>query len=316
MDRCTTDGPVGRAQTSSLRRSVDTTDSANDGASSQESSSYMKTTMRPAPQLVSNNSSHEVQLSRLVELEIIPRLMLLHRPAQPAASARPAHQVVLTVQHVDALARLAVDGDSSSAASYVRALFDAGATPEQVFVDLLAPAARMLGTKWEADAYDFSQVTIGLWRLQKILYEESRSGERAQTAGQDAQRALMTAVPGAQHTFGAAMAAEFFLRAGWDVHYEIGASWAGLKAAVSANWFDIVGFSVNTDADVQAVASAILDIRRVSANPYTFVMVGGAATRFVPDLTGRIGADYVAEDAPSALAFANQRAANGACRRA
>ncbi|MFX8024223.1 B12-binding domain-containing protein, partial [Acinetobacter baumannii] len=72
----------------------------------------------------------------------------------------------MTDEHVHTLARLAVEGDADSASSYVRALLDAGASQEQVFLDLLAPCARWMGELWEQDRFDFSQVTIGLWRLQ------------------------------------------------------------------------------------------------------------------------------------------------------
>jgi methanogenic corrinoid protein MtbC1 len=54
------------------------------------------------------------------------------------------------------------------------------------------------------------------------------------------------------------------------------------------------------------LASAILDLRRVSRNPKLFVMVGGPAMALVPDLAERCGADAMAGDATSAVATANQ----------
>ena len=125
----------------------------------------------------------------------------------------------MTADHVHTLAHLAAEGDSESASRYVRALLDAGALHEDVFLDLLAPCARWLGEMWEDDSYDFSQVTIGLWRLQRVLHEHGSRFNQVARPDADSHRALMGAVPGAQHTFGVVMAAEFFSRAGWDVEH-------------------------------------------------------------------------------------------------
>ena len=38
-----------------------------------------------------------------------------------------------------------------------------------LYLDLLAPAARWLGTAWEEDRADFSTVTLGLMRLQHMV---------------------------------------------------------------------------------------------------------------------------------------------------
>ena len=109
-------------------------------------------------------SSQQAQLSRVVELEIIPRLMLLHRlPHMPRA---PLPQVQITAEQVQALTELAADGTPEATIAFVRQVLDDGATQEQVFLDLLAASARLMGEWWEQDLYNFSQVTIGLWRLQ------------------------------------------------------------------------------------------------------------------------------------------------------
>lgn len=115
----------------------------------------------------------EDQLTRLVEAEIIPRLMLLHRVETPGA-ARPAPAFLPTDAHVLRLSELAVYGDADAAPAYVHSLVAQGATPEQVFLDLLAASARYMGQRWEEDRYSFSEVTIGLWRLQRVLHDHAQ----------------------------------------------------------------------------------------------------------------------------------------------
>ncbi len=260
---------------------------------------------RPSvPRLVSSNTSHDMQLTRIVELEIIPRLMLMHS-TQPPRERAPMPALVLTEEHVHTLARMAAEGDGESTSTYVRALLDNGASQEQVFLDLLAPCARWLGERWEDDTYDFSQVTIGLWRLQRVLHEQSRRSTPIARPDTSIHRALMAAVPGAQHTFGVVMAAEFFGRAGWDVECEAKATWAGLQSQLSRNWFDMFGLSVATGDSIAHVASAILDMREASANPRIFVMVGGPMAAQMPDLAALCGADAMASDAAAAVQAAN-----------
>ncbi|RZL35274.1 MAG: cobalamin B12-binding domain-containing protein [Rubrivivax sp.] len=257
-----------------------------------------------SPHLVSSNTSEDMQLSRIVELEIIPRLMLMHS-AQPLQDRPPLPPLTLTIEHVHTLARLAAEGDADSASSYVRALLDAGASQEQVFLDLLAPCARWMGEMWEDDRYDFSQVTIGLWRLQRVLHEQGSRFSQVARPDADSHRALLAAVPGAQHTFGVVMAAEFFSRAGWDVECEPKASWIDLQTRLTDNWFDMFGLSVATGDSIPHVASAILDMREASANRAIFVMVGGPMAAQNPNLAALCGADAMGSDAIAAVEAAN-----------
>lgn len=262
--------------------------------------------LRPSrsPRLVASNMGQDMELSRIVELEIIPRLMLMHS-AQPLVD-RPHLQVLaLTAEHVHTLARLSAEGDADSAASYVRALLDAGASQEQVFLDLLAPCARWLGEMWDEDRYDFSQVTIALWRLQRVLHEQGSRFNPVARPDADSHRALLAAVPGAQHTFGVVMAAEFFSRAGWDVECEPKATWSDLQARLHDGWFDMFGLSIATGDSVAHIASAILDMREASANPHVFVMVGGPMAAAMPELAVLCGADAMACEACKAVEAAN-----------
>jgi methanogenic corrinoid protein MtbC1 len=266
-----------------------------------------------APHLVSSNTSHDMQLSRIVELEIIPRLMLMHS-AQPLHERPPRPELTLTAEHVQTLARLSAEGEADSASSYVRALLDAGASHELVFLDLLAPAARWLGEMWNDDHYDFSQVTIGLWRLQRVLHEQGSRFSQVTRPDADSHRALLAAVPGAQHTFGVVMAAEFFSRAGWDVECEPKATWPDLQTQLTHNWFDLFGLSIATGDSIVHVASAILDMREASANPKLFVMVGGPLAGLMPDLALLCGADAMASEANTAVEAANRFVSGGVQR--
>lgn len=256
------------------------------------------------PQLVSDNSAPEQQLSRIVELEIIPRLMMLHSGVAKAPSPARAN-LAITAAHVETLVHLAVNGDAARPEQFVAALIAEGAPLADIFLQLLTPAAHLMGQLWTDDVYNFSQVTVGLWRLQQLLHEQSRHfiDSRVQTRG---LRTLLTPAPGAQHTFGVAMLGEFFTRDGWDAHYEPLSQWSSLHALLKDSWYDMLGVSVSVDTSVVSVASAILKLRKVSQNKNLFVMVGGPCAFTVPDLVQRCGADAMAEDAATAVSTANR----------
>ncbi|MFY9514080.1 MAG: cobalamin-dependent protein [Rubrivivax sp.] len=246
-------------------------------------------------------------LLRTIEAEIIPRLMLAHRQpvnddAGPRHCAEPS-----AAEQVAELTEIVLRRDAVQARSYVQARRHAGMTVEAVFLELLAPVAQRLGAMWEADLCDFTQVTVGLWRLQQIVHEHGAAFQRepALRAGA-ARRALLVPAPGSQHTFGLLMVGEFFRRAGWQVVGDATFDIARAGASVATDWFDVIGVSVGSECQVDAVASAILALRRASLNPAVAVMVGGPVMVLRPDFVAHVGADATACDAAAAVVEAER----------
>lgn len=290
----------------SERRSAQASDPAGTASSVAPSPSGNPTVngssmARSRPTLVLDNSGHEQQLSRVVELEIIPRLLMMHAQSGPAARA-PG--LVISDAHVKTLAELAVDEDANSASRFVQALAEAGATPNQILLELLAPCATLMGSWWCEDVFDFTEVTIGICRLQQALNEQAAHLRPALPSG--APRILLAAVPESQHTFGAALAAEYFAIAGWDVQYAPGLSWEALRCQLAYEHFDVLGLSLSCDAEVMSVASAIVGLRRVSTNQGLGVLVGGPLALACDDLATRCGADGQAAKVDAAVEWAQR----------
>jgi methanogenic corrinoid protein MtbC1 len=246
-------------------------------------------------------TSPQAWLQRTIETEIVPRLMLAHRmPAAEApdetASGTPASA---DVEHFTALI---LAEDTQGCEQFVHLLRERGAGLEHIYLDLLAPAARRLGVLWENDLCDFAQVTLGLWRLQNLVFDlspllpvpwvERPEGPR---------RAMLAAAPGSQHTLGLLMVSEFFRRAGWDVWADPCAGSKDLVAAARDAWFDVIGLSIGGEAQVPQLAAVVADLRRVSQNRAVGVMVGGPILLLRPELLATIGADFTAADARIAV---------------
>ena len=103
-------------------------------------------------------------------------------------------------------------------------------------------------------------------------------------------------VPGEQHTFGLVMVAEFFLRAGWEVHRDPAASSEELSSTVSTRRFAVAGTTPGNDDRLDMVAAFIRRVRRESLNRGIGVMVGGRVFSERPELAGLVGADATATD--------------------
>jgi methanogenic corrinoid protein MtbC1 len=245
-------------------------------------------------------------LRRTIEAEIIPRLMLAHLLPSNDACAPVDSRPELGAEEVEVLTELVLRRDSAAAQAYVRARHHAGLAVETLFLGLLSPVARRLGEMWEADLCDFTQVTVGLWRLQQLVFEYSDVFQRDRRMRACRRRALLAPAPGSQHTFGVVMVGEFFRRAGWDVRGDPSASLAEVKSCIVADSFDLLGLSLGAGCQAKAVSSAILRLRKASRNRAIVVMVGGPAVVLSPDFVNLVGADGTAPDAASAVTEAER----------
>ncbi|MFP4682630.1 MAG: B12-binding domain-containing protein [Ectothiorhodospira sp.] len=250
------------------------------------------------------------ELSRVIEGEIIPRLMLAHRPdgggGQQAPGEPPGEgEAAVTPETVQAFARTILEQDSRAAGAFVSGLRCQGVALETLLVHLLAPAARRLGAFWDEDHADFTQVTVGLCRLQHVLRELSLEMDPA-TPGATDRRVLLAPVPGEQHTFGLMMVAEFFRREGWDVRCDPAASLRDLNRMVRQEPFDVLALSLSCDVMQERLRAAIRGVRRASRNADLRIMVGGRVFIDNPHLAGQMGADATARDAREAVQVAEQ----------
>lgn len=248
---------------------------------------------RPAPakKLPSGIERERRILTQAVELDVIPELLARYRAA-------PFARLLMTHRHVTQLTALVLEHDGPGALAFVTALYDQGADPESLLLDLLAPSARALGTMWEDDLCDFTQVTIGLWRLQSAL-RALAPAEPPPAA--HAPRVVLVPLPGEPHTFGLDMVHAFFARAGWNAWTGPVESSAALRSLVADQSVAILGFSLACDERLDDVRREIASVRRASCNPAIAIMVGGPGFTANPSLAGAVGADATAYDARDAV---------------
>jgi MerR family transcriptional regulator, light-induced transcriptional regulator len=244
------------------------------------------------------------QLARIIEAEIIPRLMLAHRAESGCTPLVPVDAPAPSAEDIAEFAALVLSSPVATTAAYVEARRQDGMSLESVYLDLLSPTARHLGYLWEQDLCDFSDVTLGLWRLQQLLHELSHSFRLDIAPIGEYRKTLLVPAPGEQHTFGLFMVSEFFRRAGWQVWGELPTSMEQLLSTVRGESFDMVGFSAGCELQIEPLKDAIAAVRRESKNRTVIVMVGGPIFGLHPEYVEAVGADATASDGRAAVTHA------------
>ncbi len=245
------------------------------------------------------------RLVRTIESEIVPRLVLARRASTAPEIVNARNARAPDVADVEELVRLLLAHDTAVASAYVDAVRHRGASLDAICLQLLAPAARELGLRWEQDECDFMQVTVGLCRLHQLLRELSPEFRSDEVVAPE-RRILLAPIPGDQHTFGIALVAQFLCRAGWDVWHEFPSADTDILEVLRQNSFAVVGLSVGNDTRLDDVTDIIGKIRRTSRNRAVGVMVGGPLLVKKPEIAALVGADATATDGREAVEKAEQ----------
>lgn len=245
-------------------------------------------------------------LTQAIETQIIPKLVLAHRSApevpvaNPIAVTRPSHAEVIE------LTQIVMTQGAADAWAYVDVIQARGVALESICLDLLAPVANYLGELWTADLCDFTAVTIGTGHLQQVIRKLTEDCPIDVTYDCHKKRAVFAPAFGEQHTLGLVMVAELFVGTGWDARLCLPTSGNSLDALVRAEWFDLIGFSLGSAAQIDGLAEQVSSSRRASRNRAVAIMVGGPVFVAHPELAARVGADATAVDGKQALAKAER----------
>ncbi len=260
---------------------------------------------RSAPFLPRRSGAHDDKLARVIEGEIIPRLML----AQGGLPVRPRiltdGAVAVSPEALDTFTRLTLAYEAAPLVDHVVTLMGGGVSLRGVYLDLLAATARRLGDDWNDDLVSFTDVTVGLSRLQQVVRELGRRFP-AREPDAAARAVHLAPAPGEQHAFGLVLLEDGFRRAGWRTSLDTGATADDVVRTVAAEWFDVVGLSATSDTPPAPIASLIAEVRRASRNPRLFVMAGGRLFVDDPGLARELGADATAATAADALSIADE----------
>lgn len=274
-----------------------------DSRNSNGSAGRAKRQIRNQPELGPCNASRNERaqsISAAIEGAIIPRLML----AQGAVSRTPRSAAsmpkVIDAAAIAGFGELVLDGAPEAPAAYIEKLLADSFPLERIYLELLAPTARHLGSLWEADTVSFVDVMEGLSKLQGLLRNFGPNSVDLDADG-PRYRILLATTPGEQHHFGIVMVDEFFRRAGWGTTCLPASTADELVTAVRREHYSIVGLSISCEGFLENLAHSIHKIRRSSRNRSVRVIVGGNVLIDRPDLVALVGADTAAADGRQAV---------------
>ena len=246
----------------------------------------------------------QTSLLSIIEVQIIPRLLKAERVSGTFLSLVPASRAMPSKQEIDTFVDLCISHDPFAGQVFVNQLLKEGLNTEHIFLELITPAARQLGTQWESDTMDFVDVTHGLVRLHAIAHEIGFAYQDGPVVQGDIKRVMIASAPGSEHLLGTTIVAEFFRKEGWQVVIEISPSKNELVRAVSNEWFDTVGLSVSIAQQLTDLADLVDQIKRFSRNPRVAILLGGPIFTVQNLQASDFGADGICVDAKEAVAFA------------
>jgi methanogenic corrinoid protein MtbC1 len=234
-----------------------------------------------------------VTLAQTIESQIVPRLVVRRSTPEPMPSGAAALAAV--PEEAAELAELAMTGGDDEVRIRLQAAV-AGQSLNAVCLDLLTPAARYLGALWDEDLCSFTDVTLGMLRLQESLHLLAMEAPDSQPEGLRRHRIALASAPGEHHRFGLSMVATFFRKAGWSVTTLDDSTLPDLAALLRREWFGVLGISVGSEPRLERLAAVLPRLRDVSRNTSLSVIVGGPIFVAHPELAVQIGADATAAD--------------------
>ena len=255
-----------------------------------------------APVVAQPSETHLYEFAAVIENVIVPRLLMSHVHSN---SKMPMDIRGLDSSDFNDFIELTMDESPNASIAYVQNLLDRGFLFQDILLNLLAPAARELGERWNHDTANFVEVSLGVARMHRILREFDGIPKHMWGQTGFGSHALLIPTPGEQHTFGLRLIEEFLLRESWSVTNLLARNASEIGRRVSKDHFDVVGLSLSGETLIDSLHSAINTIRSRSRNRSVKILVGGHIFIERPELLKTVGADAYAPDAPSTVTLVN-----------
>jgi len=182
-----------------------------------------------------------------------------------------------------------------------------GQSLTDIYLQGVAPCARLLGQWWSEDCLDFAMTTIGATRLQQLLHDFSAEFLQESPKPRNSWSLLLMTEPQAQHSMGLFMLSEFFKQAGWNVTLAVPQDVAEFKRVFHSDWFDAVGISVSSDRHIETLAHLLPQLKQSADNLKTLLFLGGPMALLDPGCLKGIAAEVVAEEAPATVSWLTKK---------
>ncbi len=253
-----------------------------------------------------SSHSNECMTSILsvIETDIIPRLLGSQSINPSVYSDALIERSLPSENEIDEFVSLCISEDHLEPQNFVNLMLSQGLSKEHIFLDLITPAARLMGVQWENDQLDFYSLTHGLARLHTLTHDIGYTYQSGPLVSGDVKRIMIASAPGSEHLLGPTIVSEFFRKDGWQVVMEISPTIKELVQAVSNEWFDAVGLSISIQAQLNDLATLIAQIKKLSRNRRVVILLGGPIFTLKEYKASDFGAGAICTDAKEAVSAA------------
>jgi len=242
-------------------------------------------------------------LEDVIGKQLIPRLLNSQHYNEQLASPEVSGADAAELPEFSDFTNACRQGDSLRANHIVDKLISQNFVQEKIFLKLITPAARHLGSLWDKDLCSFAEVTCGLAVMHQVVYRLGYEFREGQHVKGEKTHVMMCCAPGSSHFLGATIVGDLFRREGASVVIEVSSTLEELIRAVANEWFDVIGISVAVEAQLLALKSLVQEIKVRSGNPNVKVLLGGPIFMLVDASADMFGADAISNNAQEVVSL-------------
>ncbi len=200
----------------------------------------------------------------------------------------------LDEEEINKLTNLLLATEEGSFELAITVLKTHGASIDYIVLDLIPEIARKLGKHWEDDSISFADVSIGVTRLERVIYKLDYLFQANQLERQQNKSILISGCPGSQHSLGTLIFANFMTFSGWQVHRPNKVNIDSMAEGVESKIHQALAISVATNEQLEELPNLIRLLRQKSKNPKIIVLVGGPLYNKAPEAFDHIQAEVKA----------------------
>lgn len=213
---------------------------------------------------------------------------------QEPRARRDQHPHSLNQDEIDQLTKLLLNTEEG-AFEFAITVFKAHGMPiDYIVLELIPAIARKLGKEWEEDTLSFADVSIGVSKLERVIYKLDYLFQANQLERQQNKSIFISTCPGSQHSLGALIFSNFLTFSGWKVYRPKQADIESITYGIMSKEHQALAISVSTNEQLEQLPKLIDLLREKSKNPGIIVLIGGPLYNKSPNEFDHIQADIKA----------------------
>ena len=213
---------------------------------------------------------------------------------QPPSDKQGKASNALDEEEVNRIANLLLNAEEGAFELAITTHKAHGIAIDYIVLELIPELARKLGKHWEEDSLSFADVSIGVNKLERVIYKLDYLFQANQLERQQNKSIFISGCPGSQHTLGTLIFANFLTYSGWQVHRPNKANIDSMVEGVETKMHQALAISVATNEQLEELPNLINLLRQKSKNPKIVVLIGGPLYNKAPDTFDHIQADIKA----------------------